>query len=304
MNLEEERVRYKEQYRKLQEALVCQGLRPKTISAYARGVRRVAGYVKRCPDNLTADELKGYFASLVASHSWSTVKLDRNGIQFFYRHVLHRPWDWVDIIKPPRPQRLPDVLTVEETFKLINTTRKLRYRVFFFTVYSLGLRLSEGLQLQIGDIDATRGRVHIRGGKGDKDRSVTLPEKTLQVLRRFWSTHRHARLLFPNPSGGAQRMQAATTPMNRGGVQAAIKAAINDCAIRRRITVHSLRHSCATHLLERGVDLPTIQVLLGHASIQTTVRYTHLTDVTRANGREQIEGLLRPFTLRWEEEAA
>ncbi len=304
MNVEEERARYKEQYRKLQEALVCQGLRAKTIDAYSRGVRRVASHVKRCPDNLTADELKGYFAALVESHSWSTVKLDRNGIQFYYRHVLHRPWDWVDIIKPPRPQRLPDILTVEEVFKLINTTRKLRYRVFFFTVYSLGLRLSEGLQLQVGDIDAARERVHIRSGKGDKDRSVTLPQKTLHVLRRFWATHRHPHLLFPNPGRGAQRIQAATTPMNQGGVQAAIKATINDCGIRRRITVHSLRHSCATHLLERGVDLPTIQVLLGHASIQTTARYTHLTDVTRANGREQIEVLLRPFTLCREEEAA
>jgi integrase/recombinase XerD len=304
MNLEAERARFKEQYQKLQEALVCQGMRPKTISAYSRGVRRVAGYVKRCPDNLTANELKGYFAALVKSHSWSTVKLDRNGIQFYYRHVLHRPWDWVDIIKPPRPQRLPDVLTVAETFRLINTTRMLRYRVFFFTVYSLGLRLSEGLQLQVGDINATRGRVHIRGGKGDKDRSVTLPQKTLDVLRRFWTTHRHPRLLFPNPSGGAQRIQAVTTPMNRGGVQGAIKAATNDCGIRRRITVHSLRHSCATHLLERGVDLRSIQVLLGHASVQTTARYTHLTDVTRANAREQIDTLLDPFTLRWEEEAA
>jgi integrase/recombinase XerD len=145
MNVEAERARVKQQYQQLQQALVCQGLRPKTIDAYSRAVRRVAGFFKRCPDNLTSEELKRYFAALVDSHSWSTVKLDRNGIQLFYRHVLHRPWDWVEIVKPPRVQRLPDVLSVQETFKLINATRKLRYRVFFLTVYSMGLRLGEGL---------------------------------------------------------------------------------------------------------------------------------------------------------------
>lgn len=163
----------------------------------------------------------------------------------------------------------------------------------------MGLRLGEGLQLQIGDIDASRGRLHVRSGKGDKDRSVTLPHKTLQVLRQFWTTHRHPRLLFPNPLGGPQRVQKATAPMDRGGVQAAIKAAAGDCRIRRRISVHSLRHSYATHLLEQGVDLRSIQVLLGHSSPQTTARYTHLTDVSRTNAREQIDALLRPFTLRW-----
>lgn len=299
MDIEAERTRFREQYQKLQEALVCQGMRPKTIDAYSRGVRRVAGFVKRCPDNLTAEELKSYFASLVKSHSWSTVKLDRNGIQFYYRHVLHQPWDWVEIVQPPRAQRLPDILSVEETFALINATRKLRYRVYFLTLYSMGLRLGEGLHLEVGDIDAGRARVHVRGAKGDKDRFVELPAKTLTALRQFWTTHRHPRLLFPNPS--AQR--EATTPMDRGGVQAALKAAAADCRIHRRITVHSLRHSYATHLLEQGVDLRTIQVLLGHANPQTTARYTHLTDVTAVNAREQIEALLDPFALRWEDAA-
>jgi integrase/recombinase XerD len=303
MSIEQQRARYREHYRKLREALICQGLRPKTIDAYSRGVRRVAGYFKRCPDDLTPDELKRYFADLVKSHSRSTVKPDRNGIQFYYRHVLDKPWRRVEILKPPRARRLPDILTVTETFKPINATRKLRCRVYFLTVYSMGLRLNEGLQPTVGDIDRERERVHIRGGKGDKDRSVPLPRKTLEVLRQFWTTHRHPRLLFPNPGGGAQRVQQAASPMDRGGVQAAIKAAAADCGIHRRITCHSLRHSYATHLLERGVDPRTIQVLLGHASPQTTARYTHPTDVTSANAGEQVESLLGPFALRWEDSA-
>jgi integrase len=242
-----EQARFKPLYEQMQQALLLQGKRPKTIDAYSRAVRRVADYVDRCPDNLTADELKDYFASLVASHSWSTVKLDRNGIQFFYRHILNKPWDWVKIVKPPHVRSLPDILTQEETLEVINVTHKLRYRVFFLTVYSMGLRLGEGLQLEVGDIDGTRHRVHIRGAKGGKDRYVPLPEVTLDVLRRYWATHRHPKLLFPNPIGGLQQMYCATGPMNRGGVQLAIKAAVADCGIQRKITSHSCGHRSCPH---------------------------------------------------------
>ena len=146
-----EQARFKPLYLSMQQALTLQGKRPKTIDAYTRAVRRVADYVGRCPDDLTADELKDYFVDLVASYSWSTVKLDRNGIQFFYRHVLDKPWDWVSIVKPPRVRSLPDVLTRKQTLEVINATRKLRYRVLFLTVYSMVLRLGEGLQLDVGD---------------------------------------------------------------------------------------------------------------------------------------------------------
>lgn len=298
-----EQARFSLLYEKMQQALVLQGMRPKTIAAYSRGIRRVAAYVDRCPDNLTVDELKAYFASLVVSHSWSTVKLDRNGIQFFYRHVLDKPWDWVKIVKPPRTQSLPDILTRNETFDVIHATRKLRYRVFFLTVYSMGLRLGEGLQLEIGDMDGARHRVHVRGAKGGKDRYVPLPEVTLDTLRRFWTTHRHPRLLFPNPSGGVQRMRNAAGPMDRGGVQAAMKAAVTDCRIQRKITLHSLRHAYATHLLELGVDLREIQEILGHVRPETTARYAHLTDVTSSHAAGKLRQMLHSFSMRWEDVA-
>ena len=296
-----EQARFNPLYQQMQQALLLQGMRPKTIDAYSRGIRRVADYVDRCPDNLTADELKSYFASLVHSHSWSTVKLDRNGIQFFYRHVLGKPWDWVMIVKPPEVRSLPDILTREETLAVINITRKLRYRVFFLTLYSMGLRLGEGLQLKVGDIDGQRHRVHIRCAKGGKDRYVPLPEMTLDVLRRYWSTHRHPELLFPNPTGGAQRMQHANTPMNCGGVQLAIKAAVTDCGIQRSISPRSLRHGYATHMLELGVDLREIQSILGHVRPETTARYAHLTDVTRATASKQLQKMFSSFSIRWED---
>jgi site-specific recombinase XerD len=296
-----EQARYNKLYQQHLIELKLQGLAPKTIDAYSRAVRRIAAYFDRCPDRLTQSQLKTFFSSLVDSHSWSTVKLDRNGLQFFYRHVLDKQWEWVKIFKPPQVRSLPDILTQEETWQLINIVRKLRYRVFFLTVYSMGLRLGEGLQLQVGDIDSGRNRVHVRMGKGKKDRFVPMPEVTLQALRGYWQTHHHPRLLFPNQNGGSKRIRRAQSFMDRGGVQLAIKAAVRDCGIQRKISTHSLRHSYATHLLESGVDLREIQRILGHADPKTTVRYAHLTDVTQNNAAEHIEQMMQAFTLRWED---
>jgi len=154
----------------------------------------------------------------LTSHSWSAVKLDLYG-KFFYAHVLRKPWVNVDLIKPPKAQRLPDIVTVEEAGRLFAAPRVLSYRVFYFTVYSLGLRLGEGLRLEVGDIDAARGRVHIRDAKGNKDRFVPLAQTTLDMLRRFWRVHRNPDLLFPNRHGGLTGAGTATTPLDRGGVQ-------------------------------------------------------------------------------------
>ncbi len=298
-----EQARFDELYEDMQQNLLLQGKRPKTIEGYSRGVRRVAEYFDRCPDKLTAADLKKYFASLVKSHSWSTVKLDRNGIGFFYRHVLNKPWEWLNIVKPPQVQTLPDILSREETLTVINATRKLRYRVFFLTLYSMGLRLGEGLRMEVGDIDGGRHRVHVRNAKGGKDRYVPLPDVTLGVLRQFWTTHRNPRLVFPNPNGGVKLMSRATGPMDSGGVQQALKAAVRDCGIHRKISPHSLRHGYATHLLELGVDLREIQAILGHARPETTARYAQLTEVTSAHAKERLGQMFQGFSMNWEEAA-
>jgi integrase/recombinase XerD len=294
-----EQPRCKPLYAAMLRALKLQGMAEKTIEAYSRAIRRSAEFFGRCPDDLTAEELQAYFAALLESHSWSTVKLDRCGLQFFYRHVLKRPWEWTEIVKPPRPTRLPDILTREETHRLLATVRKLRYRVFFTLLYSTGLRLGEGLALEVGDIDAHHMRLHVRRGKGDKDRYVPITDPLLGMLRRWWATHRHPRLLFPNPVGSPERIRQARTPMDRGGVQSAMSAAVADARIRLRITVHSLRHCFSTHLLELGVDLRELQVILGHARPETTARYAHLTDVTSVQARERQGQLLKSFVLCW-----
>jgi integrase/recombinase XerD len=214
--------------------LKLQGKSQKTIDAYARAVRRISEYFDCCPDQLTMEQRETYFAELVKLRSWSTVKVDRVGLQFFWKHVLKLDWEWVNIIKPPKIHTIPDILTPTEIEKLIGATRKLRYRVFLLTTYSMGLRLEEALSLQTGDIDAERKRVHIRRGKGHKDRLVPLPDLTLQALRALWCKHCHPNLIFPNANGSLQTIQQATTHMDRGGAQKAMKVVVAECGIKKK----------------------------------------------------------------------
>ncbi len=226
--------RFKELYKRHLRLLKLQGKSQKTIEAYSRAVRRVSDYFDCCPDQLTPEELEIYFEKLVDSHSWSTVKIDRLGLQFFWRHVLKIDWQWINIVKPPKIKTIPDILTPFEIEKIIGATRKLRYRVFLLTVYSMGLRLGEALSLQVGDIDAERKRVHIRRGKGHKDRLVPLPDLALQGLRVLWSKHRNPKLIFPNANGSFKTIQKATNHMDKGGAQNAMKVVVTECGIKKK----------------------------------------------------------------------
>jgi integrase/recombinase XerD len=226
--------RFKKLYQRHLRLLKLQGKSKKTIEAYSRAVRRVSDHFDCCPDKLTSEQLEIYFAQLVDSHSWSTVKVDRNGLQFYWRYVLKLDWQWVNIIKPPKIHTIPDILTPVEIEQLIGATRKLRYRVFLLTTYSMGLRLEEALSVQVGDIDAGRNQVHIRRGKGHKDRLVPLPDLTYEGLRALWKKHRHPYLIFPNANGSLKTIQKATTHMDRGGTQKAMKVVVTECGIKKK----------------------------------------------------------------------
>jgi len=290
---------FERQYQSHLKHLKLKGLQPKTIDAYARGMRRIGEYFSHQVDALSVDQLTDYFTDLMASHSWSGVKLDLYGLKFFTEHVLRKPWAMPNFIRPPKVSRLPDIVSVQEAQALFCATRVLSYRVFFFTLYSLGLRLGEGLALTVGDIDAARMRVHVRDAKGNRDRLVPLPQQTLRVLREHWQVHQHAQLLFPNRAGGLRGAKVASSPLDRGGVQRALRQVAAGCGLKKNITPHSLRHSYATHLIEAGVDLLEVQKILGHHSILTTSRYTHLTSHTAEHCSERINGLMSSFTLSW-----
>lgn len=289
-----EHARFQSLHQRYLTELTLRGKSPKTIDMYARCLRQVGDFFDTCPDQLSTDQLRQYFMHLVEHRSWSLVKIARNALQSFFDYVLDRPWEHVPIVKPPKVQSLQDVLSQQEVGQLISRTRKLSYQVYFLTTYSLGLRLSESLHLTVADIDSHLMRVHVRCGKGRKDRFVPLPLMTLKALRRYWATHRHPDLLFPGkPATGKPVV------MDRGGVQKAIKLVARDCGIRKHVHIHSLRHSFATHLLEDGVNLRSIQTLLGHASPVTTARYTRMTAEAQQNSALMINALVERLSIDW-----
>ena len=230
------------QYQSHLKHLKLKGLQPKTIEAYARAIRRIGNHFDQRIDHLTEAQLTDYFTELLGTHSWSAVKLDLYGLKFYYQHVLKQPWVAPGLIKAPKSQRLPDIVTIDEARRIFAATRVLSYRVFFFILYSLGLRLGEGLRLQVGDIDAARARVHVRDAKGNRDRFVPLPTATHHLLRRFWATHRNPVLLFPNRYRGLAGATSATTALDRGGVQLTLHKVVQACGLKKR----SRPTACAT----------------------------------------------------------
>lgn len=222
------------QYQTHLKHLKLKGLQPKTIDAYARAIRRLGEYFGQQIDDLSEAQLTEYFSDLIGTHSWSAVKLDLYGLKFYTTHVLKKPWVMPNLIKPPKTQRLPDIVTVDEAQRLFSATRTLSYRVFYFTLYSLGLRLGEGLALKVSDIDAARMRVQIRDAKGNRDRFVPLPAATLTALRQFWQLHRHPELLFPNRHGGLKAAHRAKSPLDRGGVQTTLRRVAQGMGLKKR----------------------------------------------------------------------
>lgn len=268
------------------------GLAPKTQDSYLRAVRQLAEYYDKSPDQISEAQLRDYFLYLKnekqASRSACTVALC--GIKFFYEHTLQCQWATFDLVRPPKSWKLPVVLTQTEVRQVLGCVRRLSYRVCLTTIYSCGLRLGEALRLEVGDVDGERELLHIRQAKGARDRYVPLPQPTLSLLRQQWASHRHATLLFPSrfrclPS-------QATRPLGPSSVQKAFKAALVDSGVAKKATVHTLRHSWATHLLEAGVNLRLIQLWLGHKSLKTTALYTHLTRNAETLAGEKINVLM------------
>ena len=292
--------RYDSLYRKHVSALKRQGKAESTIDVYSRAVRRITEFFDCPPDVLRQEQLEAYFDSLVQTHSWSTVKVDRNGLQFFYKHVLKKDWNWVEIARPPVVSSLPDVLTLKEIERLLNGTRERRYQTFIFVCFSMGLRLGEALNLQVGDIDSERMKVHIRMGKGKKDRYVTLPKAALDALRAYWKTHRHPRFIFPRGRCRDERRQADAV-MDRGGLQKSFKHIVRDVGIHKNITLHTLRHCYGTLLTEAGVGLRSVQHEMGHECPKTTALYTQLSRVTEGNTSKAINALMNRLCVLWGE---
>lgn len=258
--------------RRMIEDMQLHGYAGGTQAAYVRAVRLLAEHYRRSPERLTENEIRGFFIHLIRQRRLTrpTLTMYRAGIRFFYETTLRRPLPVFELIRPENRRKLPVVLSQQEVQRVLHLIRDPRDRMCLIMIYSCGLRLREGSRLQVGDIDSSRMVVRVRDGKGGKDREVPLPQRSLQLLRDYWRHERPSPWLFPDKS-------EEDRPLRGQKVYHTLKAALRDSKINKPASVHTLRHSYATHLLEAGVDLRVIQEILGHKSPKTTAIYTHLT---------------------------
>ncbi len=276
------------------ECLQLRGLSERTQDSYVRAVRQLAEHYHKSPNLITEEELRQYFLFIknIKHYSRSTMTIAICGIRFCYEQTLNRNWTIFGIVRPAPEKKLPVILSLAEVRQILGRIRLPRYTVCLKTIYSCGLRLQEGTHLQVADIDSARLMIHVRHGKGAKDRYVPLPQRTLQLLRQYWKTHRNPVLLFPAEGRDHIDLAKSIEPMSKSSVQDAFHAALKDSRLNKRASVHTLRHSWATHLLEAGVNLRLIQEWLGHSSPATTSVYTHLTVKAEQLGADAINQLM------------
>ncbi len=279
------------------EDLQLRGYSDSTQTLYVNAVRQLCEHFGKTPGKITEDNLRNYFlyGKNVKKWSRSTSTVALCGIKFFYENTIKRPWPTLLFIRPGHEKKLPVVLSRDEVHELFRNIRLLRYRVCLTTIYSCGLRLSEGTHLKVEDIDGDRGFISVRKSKGhmgDKDRNVPLPQKPLKLLREQWKSHRNKVWIFPSAGHGSRNMPYATTPVSNSSVQVVFGKALKTAGINKKATVHTLRHSWATHLLEAGINLRLIQAWLGHSSPATTSVYTHLTEKATTIAVKSINELM------------
>lgn len=254
---------------RLHDDLRIRNYAPRTITTYVAAVARFAQHFHQPPDLLHALHVRQYQLHLLAQHaSWSRFNQTVAALRFFYTVTLQRPNVVTMIPYGKKPKSLPAVLSTDEVARLFAAVPQPRYRLILQTAYAAGLRVSEVVTLQIADIDAQRMVLHIRCAKGGKDRLVPLSALLLQRLRDYWRRYRPQRWLFPG--------QTPQGHLSIGQVQRICHQAVRAAGITKKASMHTLRHSYATHLLESGTDLATLQKLLGHNQLSTTLRYTHI----------------------------
>jgi integrase/recombinase XerD len=269
---------------RMTEDMQIRNLSSRTQDTYIRHVADFARHYNKSPEELAQEEIRAYQVHLLKRElSQSTQAQVVAALRFLYGKTLGRPWTVEAIPYPKMAKKLPPVLSLEEVFAILNSTRNMKHRTLLTTIYGCGLRISEATHLRVENIDSDRMVLEIRQGKGSKDRLVPLPPRLLEMLRTYWKEYRPADLLFPG--------SLPDKPIALKSVRTALRKACRDASITKRVTPHCLRHSFATHLLEDGVGLRTIQVILGHSQVSTTAIYTHLSVKKLREATSPLESL-------------
>jgi len=272
-------------YEKMKADLKLRRYAARTQKSYLYYASRFVRHFMRPPTELGRDDIRKFLEVIAErGESASSVRMYLASLHFLYAVTLERPDEVAHLPWPRAAQRLPAVLSPAEIESVLGAIESPVCRVVIMTAYGTGLRISEALSLESRDIDGARGLVHVRHGKGDRERWVVLPKRLLEELREYWRTARPpGPLLFPGKSG--------TKPLCPDTVRRAVHRAVDTVGLGRRVTVHAFRHSFATHLLEAGEDLRTIQVLLGHRSIRNTARYLQVSTLHLARVKSPLDAL-------------
>ena len=259
--------------KRMLEELQRRNYSPNTVRPYLYAVEDFARYFGKSPDKLSQEHLRQYQLHLVQDCKLAveTIVGRIAALRFFFVKVLGRPYRQIDLVYPKRPERLPIILSEEEVARLIESASSSYHRVILMTLYGTGLRREELCRLKVTDVDSQRMVIHVRQGKGNRDRDLPLSPKLLEVLRDYWRWRKPKTYLFPSLLRTRQEK-----PITSKTVWYAVREAARRAGIKKKVHPHLLRHSWATHLLERGADLRQIQVLLGHNDLETTARYLHL----------------------------
>jgi integrase/recombinase XerD len=274
--------------RRMTEDLILHDLSPKTSRRYIKWVADFAQYFHTSPDQLGPEHVRSFLLHLIQERkvSWNIHKEARLALQFLYRITLGREEVVEKVAHPKAPKTLPVVLSTDEMARFLDALQNPKHRAVLMTAYAGGLRLSEVARLRVQDIDSACMVIHVRQGKGHKDRDVMLSPRLLAVLREYWKLQRPRPYLFPG--------RHPDRPISVRTVQMACERALTASGLSKHVHMHTLRHSFATHLLESGTDLRTIQVLLGHHSLSTTARYLHITTAALKSTRSPFDGLEVP----------
>lgn len=281
--------------KKMVEDMQLRGYAQRTQSSYLRAVRQLMNYWHMPAEEISEQQVRDYFLYCKNDAYWSaaTMRIAYSGIKFFYTVTLPMDWETIKLLKIKRLSTPPTVLSIDEVRLILKTARQPQIKAFLSTVYSCGLRLSEALNLEVGDIDKERMTLRVRDGKGAKERYVPLPKSTYALLREYWKTHRNPRLVFPALGRRRDQGPTALRPMAQGSVQGALRRILKQLPkIRKHATIHTLRHSYATHLIEAGVNLRIVQQYLGHASLVNTMIYLHVSDLGNDDAAGRINRLM------------